>query len=269
MKGLPDLQQTYFVEPGEDHELSETFSIRVALDRSEDSEDSDWEEAADESNAFIRQKRLPSFVRYKNMRIIAPSSPIISPDVSQSSFQGNRTPSYGSRRRISVTSPPKRPTSPRELTYNPMKEKLAEKLSLASFGSLSFSKGVTSFLEHDGGNYREIGVDLPPLHGQLSVDTGSEQERKLSNVSTGVCIKVEPEGKSVMLTQERYSTSSSITQEDDESYELEVEEEVEEEEDLEMKGGTLGSKSEGDLQAAIKAKKHRKLRYHKNKCKVS
>ena len=241
--------------------------IRVELDKAEeedDSDDSDWEETQVESNTFLRQKRLPSFVRYKDIRVIAPS-PIHSTEPSTTSVHGNeslRLPNH--RRKSSVTSPPKRPLSPREFAYQPtMKEKLAEKLSLGSIGSFSLSQGLTNFIEYDEGTYREMGIDLP--HAQLTVETASEHERKLSSSSVGVFIKVEPEGKSVTFTKERMSlssTSPSTTQE-------------EEEEEEEKEGFTLsigvGSKSEGDLQAAMKSKKHRKNRTHsnKNKCKVS
>ena len=270
IKGLPELQQTYFVEPGEDHELNETMCIRVELDKTEeedDSDDSDWEETQVESNTFLRQKRLPSFVRYKDIRVIAPS-PIHSTEPSTTSVHGNneslRLPNH--RRKSSVTSPPKRPLSPREFAYQPtMKEKLAEKLSLGSIGSFSLSQGLTNFIEYDEGTYREMGIDLP--HAQLTVETASEHERKVSSSSVGVFIKVEPEGKSVTFTKERMSVSStspSTTQEDEE------EEEEEEKEGFTLSIG-VGSKSEGDLQAAMKSKKHRKnrTRSNKNKCKVS
>ena len=268
IKGLPELQQTYFVEPGEEHEFSETMCIRVELDSrpEEDSEDSDWEDTQVEPNAFLRQKRLPSFVRYKDIRVIAPS-PIYSPDTSLSSVTGNpslRLPEH--RRKTSVTTPPKRPLSPRgEISCHPtMKERLAGKLSLGSIGSFSLSQGLSNFLEHDEGTYREMGIDLP--HAQLTVETASEHERKISNSSVGVFIKVESEGKSVTLTKERISVSStspSTTQEDEEE-----EEEEEEEGEFGVQVG-MGSQSEGDLRAAVKSKKRRKNRSNKNKCKVS
>ena len=250
------------MEPGEDHELSETMHIRVEV--GEDS-DSDWEDTQVESNAFVRQKRLPSFVRYKDIRVIAPS-PVHSPEISASSIHSDnsslRLPNF--RRRSSAFIPPKRPVSPRpDCTYQPtMKEKLAGKLSLGSIGSFSLSQGLSNFLEHDEGTYREMGIDLP--HSQLTVETASEHERKISNCSVGVFIKVEPEGKSVTLTKERISVSSNSP--------TSTQDEAEEEEDGEREGlnqAGIGSKSEGDLQAAMKAKKHRKRHSNKNKCKVS
>ena len=265
------------MEPGEDHELNEAMTIRVELDKAEDS-DSDWEEAQVESNAFVRQKRLPSFVRYKDIRVIQPPpSPVFrSPDTSLASVHSSIHSSNSSflrlpaiRRKNSVTTPPKRPISPRDGTHRQTtRERLAGKLSLGSIGSFSLSQGLTSFLEQEEGTYREVGVDLP-TH-QLMVDTASESERKISSSSVGVFIKVEPEGKSVTFTKERISVSSSTTQDDEEEeYYDEEEEEEEEEERLKLKAG-IGSKSESDLQAAVRSKKHRrKHRANKNKCKVS
>jgi hypothetical protein len=256
------------VEPGEEHELSEAMTIRVELDNKTEDSDSDWEEAQVESNAFVRQKRLPSFVRYKDIRVIHDlPSPIHSPDTSLASLNSTsssllRLPGIRRPRKTSVTTPPKRSISPRPTHPSITRERLA-KLSLGSRGSFSLSQGLSSFLEQEEGNYREMGIDLPP-HAQLTVDTASENSRKLSNSSVGVFIKVEPEGKSVTFTKECISVSSSTTQDDEEE-----EEEEEEEGRIKMKTA-LGSKSESDLQAAVKSKKHRrKHRINKNKCKVS
>ena len=256
------------MEPGEEHELNEAMTIRVELDNKIEDSDSDWEEAQVDSNAFVRQKRLPSFVRYKDIRVIHddPPSPIYSPDVSLASLNSTsssllRLPGIRRPRRTSVTTPRKRSISPRLAHPPTMKERLARKLSLGSRGSFSLSQGLSSFLEHEEGHYREMGIDLPP-HTQLTVDTASENSRKLSNSSVGMFIKVEPEGKSVTFTKERISVSSSTTQDD--------EEEEEEEEEEEGTRAAMGSKSESDFQAAVKSKKHRrKHRANKNKCKVS
>lgn len=251
IKGLPEPQQTYFVEPGEDHEFSETMHIVVGGDMDSDSE---WEETQPDDDTFVRQKRLPSFIRYKHMQVM----PSHSVDTSLSSIM--ETSSTRTRRTSSQSSivPLRRTSSPR---YQPvtMKEKLINKLSKGSIGSFSFSHELTSFLEQDEGTYKELGVDLPPSH--LTVDNG-ENKRKLSGCSVGMLIKVEPEGKSVTITRQPLSSTASLT-----------EGEREETEDEGRDGGgltmTAGSKSE-EATPVVKRKKHKhRQKLHRNKCKIS
>ena len=145
-----------------------------------------------------------------------------------------------------------------------MKERLAGKLSLGSIGSFSLSQGLTSFIEHDEGTYREMGIDLP--HAQLTVET-NEEGRKLSSGS-GMLITVEPEGKSVTFTREQISVCSSPSSTAPEEYEEEEEEDGEEDREERRDMGHR-CKSEGTL-VRPKKRKLRKLSVkHKNKCKVS
>ena len=256
MKGLPEPQQTYFVEPGENHELSETVHIVVAAEKDSDSE---WEDTQD--NAFQRKQRLPSFVRYKHMKVVSTTTQSQSVTNSQSSVLSEDL-SLRSRKHSSVVSPLRPPSSPRQT----MKERLAGKLSRGSIGSISLSQGLSNFMEHDEGTYREMGIDLPSAH--LTVET-VDHDRKLS-VGSGMLIKVEPEGQSVTFTRERISSSSSSpsarasnTEDDEGGEEGDVDED-----DLGIQINVTGSSGA----VTVKSKKHKhrtSSKHHKNKCKIS
>lgn len=231
------------MEPGEDHELSETMHIMVP------DSDSDWEETQTEPDTFLRQKRLPSFIRYKHMQVVVPT-----PSHSLSSIHDDSSTHSRRLSSLSTKFPLRRTSSPRY--YQPiMKEKLVSKLSKGSVGSFSFSNELSSFLEQEEETYREMVVDSS---SHLTVDENGHK-RKVSGGSTGMLIKVEPEGKSVTLTRERLSSTS-------------VDEGEEEGSGLEREYGltmTLKSRSEEAI-PVVKSKTHkRREKHHRNKCKVS
>ena len=264
------------MEPGEDHELSETMHIRVAAERDSDS---DWEDTASDYNTFVRKRRLPSFVRYKHMKVVTPT-PVPSTDTSLTSIHNDKN--SGRHRRLSSTqslsttsrrgSSPRRNSPPRTYTQT-MKERLVGKLSMGSIGSSSLSQGLSNFIEHDEGTYRGLGIDLPSAHLTVETETDSRQ-RKLSTTSGAMLIRVEPEGKSVTFTSviEHDSSASSLASPSN------IEEEGEEEgeggrgEEGERNDMALHmiarSKSDASAVKSKRAKHHSRPR-QKSKCKVS
>ena len=96
------------------------------------------------------------------------------------------------RRKSSLPQSSRRPASPRIPQYT-MKERLTEKLSTSSVGSFSIPNGLSSFMEYEEGTYRELGIDLHDA--SLTVETASDENRKLSNSSAGVLITVRTGGK--------------------------------------------------------------------------
>ena len=271
------------MEPGEAHELNEKVTIRVASEKDPDCSDSEWEEGS--YNTFVRQKRLPSFVRYKNMRVVTPT-PIHSTETSLTSVTLDRGGGGGGggggrlstgklpqnrRRKSSGVLPPKRPVSPRYSTdqqqSQTMKERLTEKLSTSSFGSFSIPNGLSSFMEYEQETYKDLGIDLEDA--RLTVETASDTDRKLSSASAaGILITVEPEGKSVTFTRERVSVSSSTTTsgqtEDELGGGLELSHvPITEEEDE----GTL--ESGGASIVKTKRQRQRSNHKHRSKCKIS
>lgn len=234
----------------------------MAIEKEQES-DSEWEE---DYNTFVRQRRLPSFVRYKNMHVVTPT-PIHSADTSLTSIQIDNNNSTGSltrlhqqhnrrRRKSSLPQPSKRPASP--LTYQPtMKERLTEKLSTSSVGSYSIPNGLSSFMEYEEGTYRELGIDLHDA--QLTVETASDVGRKLSNSSVGVLITVEPEGKSVTFTRERISVSSSAPSNSAQGEEDGI---------IVLPAITIEEDGEASIVKSKKHKKHTNSKL-KNRCKIS
>ena len=172
VKGLPELQQTYFVEPGEGHELLEATRILIPSE----SPDSDWDEM--DSTAF--KSRNPSFVRYKRLNVVMPTPAATPTRVSSSSTQDDN-PSVTH----SVCS-----GYPRTL-----KEKVSGSLSIGSY-SFSLRNSLSSFLEQEGvGLYHEKVVDVGPVCDR-------QRERMSSCRSSCGMILAEPEGESVTFTFE-------------------------------------------------------------------
>ena len=253
MKGLPELQQTYFVEPGEDHELSETMHIMVGGERDSDS---DWEEA--DYNAFRRQNRQPSFVRYKNMKVVPQSTRMTSNSSVTDDNSSLISRRLSSPRRLSSSFfVPVQRSSPPHLRS--MKEKLVGKLSLGSIGSFSLSQGLSSFIEHDEGTFRELGVDLPPCH--LGVEKRVSKERKVSSASDRILLRVEPEGQSVTFTREPLSRTASGSPSSPSISSPGEGEEDDDDHGIDMR---VRSKSES---VARKSKKHKHRK--SSRCKVS
>ena len=210
MKGL-DMQQTYFVEPGEDHELNGPMHIRLSPES-----DLEWGEDGDQ-DTFSRRKRQPSFVSYHYLKVV---SPTLTANSSASTLSEQTTTPP---RKISSTGPGPAVISPLQA----IRERLITSASqIGSQGSYSFSqsvsKSVTSFLDSEECTPKTL---LSP-QTSLEPSEGYESERKISgNSISGTYIRIEPDGQSLMLTREpsiipeerEFEETVEVNNDDDES----------------------------------------------------